>query len=165
MPTISEASIADFNTIQQIAFKTWPETYGTILSAAQLNYMLETFYSEETLLKNLTEKNHHFLIYKESDVALGFVSFEHHYQNQPVTRIHKIYILPNNQGLGIGRTLLNATIDLAKKNHCNRISLNVNRFNNAQFFYLKNGFEIIKKEDIEIGNGYLMEDFVMEKQV
>ena len=43
--------------------------------------------------------------------------------------------------------------------------LNVNRFNKAQYFYKKLGFEVAYEEDIEIGNGYLMEDFVMEKKI
>ena len=163
MISIFEASVSDFSTIQQIAYQTWPETYGTILSAAQLNYMLEEFYSEETLLKNLIEKKHHFLIFKEEEMALGFISFQHQYQDQQITRIHKIYILPNNQGKGIGKKLLKAAIRLANENKSERLSLNVNRFNNAQHFYLKCGFTIVKEENLDIGNNYFMEDYVMEK--
>lgn len=163
MISIIIATANDFKTIEQIARQTWPVAYGSFISAAQLNYMLDAFYSEETLLKNLTEKNHHFLLYKEDGEALGFASYEHHYKDELVTRIHKLYLLPDTQGKGIGRKLIDEIARLAKEAQMERLSLNVNRYNKAQYFYLNCGFEIVKEEDIEIGNGYLMEDYVMEK--
>ena len=45
------------------------------------------------------------------------------------------------------------------------IELNVNRFNKAIYFYQKNQFEIVEEVDIEIGNGYLMEDYVMKRNL
>lgn len=162
MISITIATANDFNTIEKIARQTWPEAYGTFLSAAQLNYMLDAFYSEETLLKNLTEKNHHFLLYKEDGETLGFASYEHYYKDERVTRIHKLYLLPDTQGKGIGKQLIDEVVKLARENQMERLTLNVNRYNKAQYFYLKYGFEIVKEEDIEIGNGYLMEDYVMQ---
>ncbi len=162
---ITIATPDDFKTIQQIAYQTWPETYGNIISEAQVNFMLDAFYAADTLLKNYNEKHHHFLIFWEDERALGFVSYEHHYQEHPVTRIHKLYVLPDTQGKGIGRQLLGAVLPLARENQSTRLSLNVNRFNKAKDFYLRYGFEIVKEEDIEIGFGYLMEDYVLEFQL
>ncbi|RTY95053.1 GNAT family N-acetyltransferase [Flavobacterium sp. GT3R68] len=164
MITITEATTADIHTIQQIAYQTWPDTYGKILSKVQLVYMLDSFYSEETLRDNMVNKHHHFLLAIENGVALGFVSYEHNYNQRKVTRIHKIYVLPETQGKGIGKLLLYKIEALAKENNSTTLSLNVNRMNKALTFYQKIGFEIVADEDIEIGHGYLMEDFVMEKQ-
>lgn len=164
MIRLFEATTQDLKTIQEIAYQTWPATYGKILSKEQLNYMLSQFYSEESL-KNNVQNGHHFLLAKEDNMALGFVSYEHNYKQEPVTRIHKIYILPQTQGKGIGKLLIDAVEDLAKENHSVALSLNVNRFNKALTFYQKIGFEIIGEEDIEIGRGYLMEDYKMEKKL
>lgn len=164
MIRLFEATTQDLKTIQEIAYQTWPATYGKILSKEQLNYMLSQFYSEESL-KNNVQNGHHFLLAKEDNIALGFVSYEHNYKQEPVTRIHKIYILPQTQGKGIGKLLIDAVEDLAKENHSVALSLNVNRFNKALTFYQKIGFEIIGEEDIEIGRGYLMEDYKMEKKL
>jgi len=60
---------------------------------------------------------------------------------------------------------LDSIVVLAKENHSETISLNVNRFNKAFAFYKKMGFEIVAEENIEIGNGYLMEDYKMEKKL
>lgn len=165
MITISEATSKDFKVIQEIAYQTWPDTYGEILSKAQLDYMLAQFYSVETLNENVAQKGHHFLLAKEENVALGFASYEHNYNQKKTTRIHKIYILPQTQGKGIGKLLIYAIENLAKENHSTVLSLNVNRFNKALTFYQKIGFEIIAEEDIELDHGYLMEDYIMEKQL
>jgi diamine N-acetyltransferase len=163
MITIDKAGLEDYKIIQEIAYKTWPHTYGEILSENQLDYMLDAFYSESVLKENIKEKGHQFLLAKEKDTVLGFASFEHNYLQKNKTRIHKIYILPENQGKGIGKLLIDAIEKFANENHSSALSLNVNRFNKALTFYKKMGFEIIAHEDIEIGHGFLMEDYIMEK--
>jgi len=165
MITISEATTKDFKTIREIAFATWPVVYGEILSKAQINFMLDSFYSEETLIANLTQKEHHFLVIKENEIPLGFASYEHHYLNSNSTRLHKFYLLTEHQGKGMGKLMLDKIVALAKENRSDKLSLNVNRFNKAYVFYQKMGFEIIAEEDISIGQGYLMEDYIMEKQL
>lgn len=164
MTTISEATIEDFEAIRRIAHTTWPVAYGEILSKAQLDYMLEKMYSDAALLGNLN-KGHHFVLVKEDSVCLGFASYEHHFLNEKCTRLHKIYLLPETQGKGLGKMLLERIVALAKENHSERISLNVNRFNKAFDFYKKMGFEVVAEEDLDIGNGYLMEDYKMELKI
>ncbi len=165
MITISKATIKDIKVIREIAFKTWPVTYGEILSKAQIDYMLDLFYSEETLMDNLANKRHHFFVLKKNKICLGFASYEHHYLNSNFTRLHKFYLLTEHQGKGMGKLMLDKIVALAKDNKTDKISLNVNRFNKACVFYQKMGFEIIADEDIPIGQGYLMEDYIMEKQL
>ena len=165
MIKISEATAEDFPIIQKIAYETWPITYGNILSKIQLDYMLEKFYSEETLRENLTEKGHRFLLIADENETLDFASYEHDYQNNQVTRLHKLYVFPTAQGKGAGKLLLAEVERLAKEYQANTVSLNVNRFNNACVFYLKNGYEKTQEIDIPIGEGFLMEDYVMEKKL
>ncbi|EIA08006.1 GNAT family N-acetyltransferase [Flavobacterium frigoris] len=165
MITVSIASANDYKIIQEIAYQTWPETYGAILSKEQLEFMLDAFYSVSALNDNVVSKGHHFLLAKEDDVVLGFASYEHNYQRNNRTRIHKIYVLPKTQGKGIGNTLISHIEKLGIENKSTALSLNVNRFNSAYTFYQKKGFVVIEEVNIEIGHGYLMEDYVMEKQL
>ncbi len=165
MITISHATIKDIPIIQKIAHTTWPVAYGEILSKEQLDYMLEKMYSDATLMDNLTNKEHHFILANEDGVCLGFASYEHHYLNKNGTRLHKLYLLPESQAKGMGKLLLDKIVVLAKENRSEVISLNVNKFNKAFTFYKKMGFEIVAEEDLEIGNGYLMEDYKMEKKI
>ncbi|WP_418263065.1 N-acetyltransferase family protein [Flavobacterium faecale] len=164
MIEIIPATVADFSAIQEIARTTWPKTYGAILSKEQMDYMLDLFYSVDKMNMDL-KHGHYFAVAKEHDVPIGFVSFEHHYPNSPITKIHKLYLLLNFQGKGIGKLLVDYVAEKAKENHSDSIFLNVNRFNKALDFYMKIGFEILKEENIDIGRGYWMEDYVMEKKL
>ena len=95
-------------------------------------------------------------------IAVGFLGLEPNFPDQNQLRIHKIYVKPNVHKKGIGRTLLNHTIDIAFDLDQTSLHLNVNKYNEAVGFYKHVGFKVIKEEDIDIGKGYLMEDFVME---
>ncbi|MGV9004675.1 GNAT family N-acetyltransferase [Flavobacterium sp.] len=153
----------DFKTIIEIAEIVWPVTYGTILSKEQLDFMFQMMYSISALQEQATSKQHHFILAYENKVPIGFASYEFNCNKSNKTKVHKIYILPHLQGRGIGRDLIDYVIKEALYSRNDAIYLNVNRYNNAKHFYKKIGFRIVKEEDIDIGNGYLMEDYVMEK--
>jgi ribosomal protein S18 acetylase RimI-like enzyme len=165
MFTIKTATTSDISAIQEIAYKTWPDVYGEILSVAQLDYMLKAFYSKEVLEDSIINKGHYFILAFEGIVCLGFASFQHDYLEARTTRLHKIYLLPETQGKGLGQLLIAAVVNDAKIQHSKLVSLNVNRHNKAVNFYQKLGFEIIGEEDIEMEHGYLMEDYKLEKQL
>ncbi|MFZ0598012.1 MAG: GNAT family N-acetyltransferase [Flavobacterium sp.] len=165
MITISAATINDIKLIQEIAHTTWPITYGEILSKEQLDYMLDLIYSDEALINQYNKKEQLFYLISEDEVTLGFIGIEHNYKGESVTRIHKIYLLPETQGKGIGKNVIDEIEKFALKNNSKALSLNVNRFNAALGFYKKIGFEVVDEVNIEIGNGYLMEDYVMEKRL
>jgi len=163
---LNSATLTDIPVIQQIAYETWPITYGEILSKEQLKYILEKFYSTSALTKKINQRKEIFYLTKDkNDVVLGFFSIEHFYELEKKTKLHKIYILPENQGKGIGKLMMEEAIQLAKFQKQEGVILNVNRFNKALYFYQKMGFEIIKTVDIEIGDGYLMEDFILQLKI
>jgi diamine N-acetyltransferase len=92
-----------FTHIQAIAYKTWPNTFGDILSPEQISYMLDMMYSSTALKAQVADKQHIFVLAKEGDSYLGYLSYELNYKNSLKTKIHKIYILPETQGKGIGK--------------------------------------------------------------
>ena len=162
MITIRQAKATDFDIIREIAFQTWPITYGAILSKEQLCFMLNKFYSLEYLNLN-AQQNQLFFIISENEIPLGFVGMEHHFDKKSITKIHKIYVLQDRQRKGIGKSAIDFVVKSALENHSNKVILNVNRFNQAVSFYQKMDFKIVQQIDIAIGNNYLMEDFVMER--
>lgn len=152
--------------IQDIAQKTWGDTYGHILTENQIEYMLDMMYSACSLEEQMNVLHHHFLLAKreDSDDFEGFVSFELNYI-EGKTKIHKLYVLPQTHGTGMGRALIDKVAEMAKANDNISILLNMNRFNKTMGFYKHMGFNIIREEDIDIGNGFLMEDYVFEKML
>lgn len=161
---ILSANKDQLHIVRDLAYKIWPDTYGQILSEAQLDYMLENFYALPSLESQL-ENNHVFLLAEENGNFYGFASYEINCNNTGKTKLHKIYVLPETQGKGVGKLLFTAVEDAARQSGNSHLFLNVNRYNIAQEFYKRLGFEIVLEEDIEIGKGYLMEDFVMEKPI
>lgn len=165
MITIAEGKITDIETIQEIAKITWPVTFKNILSAEQIQYMLQMMYSADALKKQMNIKNHKFLLAKDGSDCIGYASYEVHYNKLPKTKIHKIYILPTVQGKGIGKLLIDKIAGIAENVADKSLLLNVNRDNAAVKFYERVGFTVIGREDIPIGNDFLMEDYIMEKPI
>lgn len=151
--------------IKDLAYTIWPNTYDEILSRKQLDYMLDTFYSIANLEKQMDNSQVFELLLEDANV-IGFVAYELNcnFENlsQPLTKIHKIYLLPEMQGKGFGKCMIDEIVKIAKSNNQKGIFLNVNKYNPAKFFYEKLGFVISKEEVIDIGNGYVMDDYVME---
>lgn len=154
----------EMHLIKKIAFDTWPVAYKNILSDGQLQYMLVTMYDVEALISQVEKLSHQFVIaIDDLGSEIGFASFSV-FINQPTKyKLHKLYVLPNHQGKKVGRMLLNFVLEETKKNKkITSILLNVNRKNDAVEFYLKNGFYILNEEDNDIGQGYFMNDYVMQ---
>jgi diamine N-acetyltransferase len=162
---ISKATIEDIPTIRELADAIWPPTFGDILSSAQIEYMLEMMYSEQAIKRQITELNHVFLFINENKKTLGYISYELNYKNSTQTKIHKIYLLPETQGKGLGTMLMKEVEKLAVENKQNSLTLNVNKYNKALHFYHKLGYQTTGNENIDIGNGFLMEDAILVKEI
>jgi RsiW-degrading membrane proteinase PrsW (M82 family)/ribosomal protein S18 acetylase RimI-like enzyme len=162
MYTIRRAEKEDVPLIRELAWKVWPHTYAGINPPDQIEYMMELIYSE-TSLQNQMAKGHIFLLIYDEENAAGFSSYS---QDTPTGyKLQKIYALPEYQGRGAGKFLLDYIISDIRSRGGTTLSLNVNRHNKARSFYEKMGFTIKSEEDVDIGNGYYMFDYVMEKQL
>ncbi len=159
---IHPAQQVDIPAVQEIVQITWPATYLKIIGQEQLDYMLQLFYSTEALLHQM-KQGHKFIIAKQGNLILAFAAYNQ--EEEKVWKLQKLYALPNTQGKGIGKMLVDYIIHDLKNNHAVWLKLNVNRHNSAKIFYEKLGFKVVSEEDIEIGNGYFMNDYVMQKNV
>ena len=148
--------------VRELTFKVWPQTYAAIISSAQIDYMLEMMYSEVSLKKQM-EEGCQFLIISDDDLPVGFASYQ---ETMPqVFKLHKIYVLPSQQGKGAGKFLLDHIITEMKNKKAKALQLQVNRYNKAKNFYERLGFVVIDEKDFDIGNGYFMNDYIMEKKL
>ncbi len=160
---IKKAGIADIKTIKLLAETIWPICYATIITNEQLQYMLQLIYNEDALLVQI-EKGHQFILAIENSNPIGFASYSKKNVEEPsIFRLHKIYVIPNVPTKRIGSTLLTYVCDACKILGATTLELNVNKYNTAIQFYLKKGFTILKEEVIDIGEGYVMDDYVMGK--
>lgn len=172
MATIRLANTADISIIHRLAHEIWWPTYGRILSADQIEHMLQDFYSEEALTKQLAS-GYHYALWEENGNAQGFACFRADLskyvrgkdgKEMQVMRIERLYVLPATQGKGIGTQLIDFMAEAARAISVSLLELNVNRENPAVQFYLKNGFQNVLSVDIPYRT-YVLNDFIMQKSV
>ncbi len=164
MTEIKQLGKEDIFIVNHLAKKVWPDTFREILSPDQIEYMLSWMYDVNTLEEQV-QTGHLFYLVTYNGVPAGFVGLEPNFPDADFLRIHKLYVLPEFHGTGLGRTLINHCIDLAFDLGLHTLHLNVNRFNKSVKFYEHVGFKIVGEEDIKIGKGYLMEDYIMELKI
>lgn len=161
MIVLRKAKEADLAVIQAIGTTTYGPTYTHLLGQEQVDYMLDKFYSKAALLEQFIE-GHTFLIAEVGRKDMGFASYSVTDHDNHVFKLHKLYVLPEGHGKGIGKFLINEVVNNAREAGGKTLRLNVNRYNKAKDFYERAGFKIVETVDIEIGGGYFMNDFVME---
>lgn len=158
--------IEHISTIKKIACETWPNTFEKVMSKEQIQYMLNLIYNEVSLQTQMLEKGHQFILAQKNEQPLGFTSYELNYNNEAQLMIHKLYMLPLSQGLGIGTKLLNLLSNTARQKNNKRLRLKVYYENHkAIVFYEKYGFKKTGTETTDIGNGYNILDNVMIKEL
>lgn len=164
MSEIKEATIADIPTIRAITMQVWPQTYIPIVGEGQVAYMLGRFYNPAALEQQITEFNHRFMIGYDADKPVAFASWG---EVEPgVCKLHKLYISTDVQGRGFGRAMVDRVVSDVRAYGAQRLRLNVNIYNTPAInFYEKYGFHKAYDEDIDIGEGFFMNDHVYEMEV
>ena len=159
--TIRKAVSEDIQVISQLAEEIWWPTYRDFISEEQISFMLQEMYSPESLQHQMAE-NVTFLLALRHDIPVGFAGFSRTDETEQVFKLHKLYVLPSEQGKGTGKALVDEVISLAKADGGKILELNVNRGNKAQHFYKKIGFDIYQTLDIPY-HTFVLNDYVMRK--
>jgi GNAT superfamily N-acetyltransferase len=162
---IRQARIEDANIIKSLAEAVWWPTYEPLLGKKQVSYMLNLFYKLEKLTQQIADNEQTYILLLNEKIPIGFASYSPRTENPDVYKLHKIYCLTETKGKGYGKLLLNAVEQAILQTGKHILELNVNRYNPAIGFYEKMGYKSIYTEDIDIGNGYWMNDYVMRKEL
>lgn len=157
------ATEKDIPVIQDLARRSWEKAYSAILSPEQIEYMLGTMYSRSEISEHLKNPDYHYyLIFDEINHSFeGFIGYEHGYEDL-TTKLHRIYLVPESKGKGFGKAALDFLKEKVAKGNDRKIILNVNKSNPAKKFYESQGFRVYNDVILNIGNGYIMDDYEME---
>ena len=161
--TLRPATLSDRALIRSISERTWPSTYGHIISQEQIDFMLDWMYSDDSLATQMNT-GCAFYIANLNGADIGFCSVspdDEKVEDSKAHKLNKLYILPSAQGTGAGKALLLQAIEVAKGAGSSSIYLQVNKHNDAYRFYLKQGFIKEAEFKFDIGNGFYMDDYVM----
>lgn len=161
MTTVLPAtSKKDFNTIADLAHIIWTEHYTPIIGEQQVSYMLDTFQSAQAM-EDQVKIGYNYYLLQHENTPVGYFSFN---QKDTFLFLSKLYVLSSERGKGIGRKAIEFIEDQANKLGKNKIRLTVNKYNrNSIAAYEKIGFVNINAIVQDIGNGFVMDDYVLEK--
>lgn len=159
MRTIKHATPTDIPLIRELCFQVWPQTYAPILTKAQIDYMLDMMYSPAALQQQMATGADFLLCYDNAD-PVGFAAIQD--QGSGKYKLEKLYVLPNQQGKGTGKFLIDYISNTAAKRGASVLQLQVNKQNAAKSFYERLGFTVARAAVFDIGNGFVMDDYVME---
>ena len=152
-----KADVNDIPVITKLAHDIWHDYYPDIITIDQIDYMLNKMYSKESLTEQITVKNDVFYLIHINHEPQGFISINHLGEGNYF--LGKFYILQTNAAKGKGTRAFKQLLSILQPNS---ITLTVNRQNYKSInFYFKNGFIIERVADFDIGNNYVMNDFVM----
>lgn len=150
------------DTIESLAHTIWNEHYSSILSKQQIEYMTSRFQSAAAINAQIKDGNcSYFLLYKDSlQNAVGYIGVKFEEEN---LFLSKLYILKSTRGTGAGRMAFEFLKSLALEKNLRKIWLTVNKYNKDTIkIYEHLGFAITREQVADIGNGYVMDDYIME---
>jgi|UniRef100_UPI00404A938A diamine N-acetyltransferase len=160
---IRQAKEFDIQAISELAEKIWWPSYRNIISDEQISFMLNNMYSAKSLVEQM-RSGIEFLIVERENLPLAFAAYSQTDTDNQIYKLHKLYVLPTEQGRGTGKKLIEHVSSLAKAKGGNTLELNVNRGNPAHHFYSKIGFDIYQTVDINYHN-FVLNDYVMRKKL
>lgn len=148
----------------QLAHKIWNQHYVPIIGQAQVDYMVEKFQSEKGIMEHLENGYQYYLIYHHEQPC-GYLALVPNITEKKLM-ISKIYVDADFRGLNLGSELLNFAIQEARDNGFEVLWLTVNKDNSHTIqWYEKRDFKIKEKIVMDIGNGFVMDDFLMEMRL
>ena len=160
---IRKAAESDISAISELAEKIWWPSYRNIISDEQISFMLNDMYSAESL-KEQMGSGIEFLIVEKENLPVAFAGYSLTNTENQVYKLHKLYVLPTEQGRGTGRKLIEQVSSLATAKGGKILELNVNRGNPAHHFYSKIGFDIYQTIDINYHH-FVLNDYIMRKDL
>ena len=149
-----------------VAWGAWPATYRGIIPEAQIGYMIGRMYAPETIRRETAEGSPFYLLRADGRDA-GICSFDLSKRDgRGAAELHKIYTLPAYWGRGIGRWMLDEMASRAKAAGASALWLRVNKHNvRAQKAYKAAGFANVRAVCTDIGEGFVMDDYVYARRL
>ncbi len=152
-------------TVRDIASVIWPETFAEILSPEQIRYMMKMMYAPEVMEKELAS-GYHFEVLKADGVPAGYIVYSPYEKHPGTAKLHKVYLLSNYHGQGLGQKMLEQAQSRCRELGFSCILLTVNKKNERAIrAYQRNGFRTAESVKVPIGQGFFMDDYIMQKDL
>jgi GNAT superfamily N-acetyltransferase len=162
MLKITKVSVEFIPEIKRLSDEIWKQVYPSVVPMAQIEYLLNTWYSTDALTEQMQSLGHQFILVEWNDEPVGYASYSAKVENQPERfRVHKLYLQPAMHGKGIGREMLKFIAAESMPLGCLELELNVHKRNPAVGFYRHVGFTVEQDIVTVIEHGHVLDDYIM----
>jgi GNAT superfamily N-acetyltransferase len=155
-------SEADTENVVEMAGRIWREHFVPIIGSAQVEYMLEKFQSPAAIAQQIAEGYQYYLVV----IPGGAVGYFALVAREQELFLSKIYLERSQRGKGYARQIIDFVVACAVSRRLPRIGLTVNRKNSGAIAaYQRMGFSLVRALAADIGDGFVMDDYVMHRPV
>ena len=150
--------------VARLAEEIWREHYVSIITIAQIDYMIGKYQSVPAITDQIHKQGfEYYLIQPDESSPVGYISVR---QEEEKLFISKFYISKEHRGHGYASQAIAFLEQLCKVRNLSHMWLTVNRHNKSSIaVYKKKGFLTVREQVVDIGNGFVMDDFVMEREM
>ena len=166
---MQKIKLVEVKTEQQIeaaaalADEIWHEWFPSILSAEQIDYMVEKFQSVRAMTEQINN-GYTYYILRRGDNRIGYTAIRT--DNDGRLFLSKIYIKKEYRGNGYASEVFAFLKEYCREHKLNAIWLTVNKHNDSSIaVYKKSGFRIVGEDVTDIGNGYVMDDYFFQLDI
>jgi ribosomal protein S18 acetylase RimI-like enzyme len=160
--SITSLTETDIDMLIPLAHRIWHAHYPSIITVEQIEFMLARGYTREIILDEVNNRGVIWLVIRQGDTMIGFASLGPY--GPKAIKLHKLYLLPECHGSGIGGLALAEVERIARSCGSETLVLNVNKHNTKAIrAYLRAGWHIAEEVVVDIGDGFVMDDNVMQK--
>ncbi len=143
----------------------WNEYWPPRIGQDQTNYMVDKFQSKDAVLSDIANNAYEYWFIEDNGRVIGYTGGH----IEPKTNryfISKIYLKPDERGHGLSKRIIEFYENICKERNFDAMYLTVNKKNEQAIkAYEKNGFSTIECVETDIGSGFIMDDFIMEKSI
>ncbi len=162
IPVTSEE---DIEQVARMAEEIWYEYWPGLISYAQVDYMVEKFQSKDALRADIEDIGYVYWIIQDGGCPIGYTG-AHAETDTSKLFISKIYLYSTERGKGYAAQIIAFYEDFCRSNDLTSMYLTVNKYNTLGIrAYERNGFSKTRSVVTDIGKGFVMDDFIMEKDV
>ncbi|MBR4626725.1 MAG: GNAT family N-acetyltransferase [Ruminococcus sp.] len=156
--------LPELRKVAELAEEIWHECFPGIITEAQIDYMVDKFQSLDAMCRQIEEQGYTYLSVYDDGELCGYTGVK----PEPDERffLSKLYLRADKRGQGIASEMLERVFDEARKAGKTSVYLTVNRHNDRAIgVYRHEGFEVTDTVVTDIGNGFVMDDYVMARKL
>ncbi|MBO4877042.1 MAG: GNAT family N-acetyltransferase [Ruminococcus sp.] len=153
--------LPELRAVANLADQIWHECFLGIITEGQIDYMVKKFQSLDAMIKQIEEQKYSYFAVRDDGDLCGYFAVKPEEDSRFF--LSKLYLRRDKRGKGIASQMLGRVFEEARRHGKKSVYLTVNKYNDRAIdIYRHSGFDVVDEAVTDIGEGYVMDDFIME---